>query len=594
MLIQSPPETGMPIPRALAWSEFTYNFIGYIARLTLAAVLGIEIGLYCVLVYATLRIVNPTFRLTTGVDWNREILTHTYMHTPPLIKAFLIAITATVPLIVAWYLISFLLRAHTIVFWIWMALAGGAFLLLFSRNGVAGDFDSGNYEFPRQKEELQSLLLRGAVLGLIAVVIFHTASFASPEPLLFFFRSMSAIGERQWWAIAAISLGISAILGVVGVGFIIALGTPGLRSHERIRASLFPLFTLLLVFLFGRGVLPTVMFYRYDYEPGNGTALADRQIRAIDRLAQAAGIRKGPSDSYTFLLLGRERSLSLNVEMQSFLGLDASQEAAVKIEEFLKRRGYRTALADPAFKTLHDAASLQWDSQESLRVDLTNLIHCPDPIYMGLLIAKLRTSASTPAAQRYADMLADERYFVFPDRMARETMGDIYASLGLRDKAAKWYRRSGVPESQLARVLSDRTMFNAGVIRGRILLNGKPVAGALVGLVPAAVVGELFQTMLGPGLVRPFWLRWVSATAITDANGQFTLSRLVAGRYRVLAQIPQLRLPSFSRELSVQNAPQVVFTEYGTPASDIGTISIMAPIRPLPRRTLPRPNGELL
>lgn len=587
MLIQPTPEEGVPTPRALAWNDFTYNLIGYVARLTSAAVLGIEIGLFCVLIYAVLRIVNPTFRLTTGVNWDREILTHTYMHTPPLIKAFLIAVTATVPLIVAWYLVSFVLRGHAATLWVWTALAGGAFMLLFSRNGVAGDFDSGNYELPRQKDELQSLLARGAVLGLIAALIFHLASYAAPEPLLFFFRSLSAIGEKQWWTIAAISLGISAVLGVAGAGFVIALGTPGMNWHKRARASLFPLFALLLVFLFGRWIMPAVMLHRYDYEPGGGPTL-------VDRLAKAAGIRKGASEGYTFLLLGRERSISLNVSVQSFLGLDASEEASRKIEKFLKRRGYRTALADPAFKTMHDSASLRWDSAESLRVDLENLIHCPDPIYIGLLIAKLRTTASTPETRRYADLLANESHFVFPDRMAIQAMGDIYASLGMRDKAEKWYRRSGVPESQLERVLSERTMFNQGKISGRIMLNGKPVQGAKVGLVPAAVVRELFQTMLGPGFVRPFWLRWVSATALTDAEGRFTLSQLVAGRYRMLVMIPQLRLPSFSRELSVQNAPQIVFTEYGTPSSDVGTISIRAPMPPLPQRTIPRSDAEFL
>ena len=47
------------------------------ASVPIVTVIGIGIGLFAILGYALLRALNPTFRLTTGVDWDGKLLTHT-------------------------------------------------------------------------------------------------------------------------------------------------------------------------------------------------------------------------------------------------------------------------------------------------------------------------------------------------------------------------------------------------------------------------------------------------------------------------------------------------------------------------------------
>src|SRR2546425_3154333 len=140
-------------------------------------------------------------------------------------------------------------------------------------------------------------------------------------------------------------------------------------------------------------------------------------------------------------------------------GLDTSPQTARKIEEYLKKRGYTTALSVPAFKAMHDSASTQWDSAESLRVDYTNLVRCPDPSYMRLLVEKLQTCESTPESIQFADLLADESRFDYLRREARITVGDLFARFGRRDKATRWYRSADVPDLRIAEMLSERTMF---------------------------------------------------------------------------------------------------------------------------------------
>jgi hypothetical protein len=293
----------------------------------------------------------------------------------------------------------------------------------------------------------------------------------------------------------------------------------------------------------------------------------------------------------TIILLGQDRSVTLDTPRQSIVGLEATPDTARLVDAFLRRRHYTTAFADRAIKAIHDAASLAWDSEESLRVDFLNLANCPDPVYMRPFLDKLRTAPANGATLRYADLLADETYFAYPTRDAVMTMGDIYARLGLRDKAERLYRRAEVPPGRLPDLLSERTMFNRGVVRGEVRLNGKPAAGVRVGLVPAFAVPEAFRSSIAPGIIRPYWLRWVGPKALTNAAGQFRMEDITAGSYRMILSSPAVRALPFSRAVSVENAPGRIFVGFGRKSADVGVIRLrLAPASgPPPARRRPAP-----
>src|SRR5687768_17584395 len=162
----------LPIPKALLWAPATKNLVSSLTLLPAGAVIGLGILLFSILVVGMLRTLNPTFRLTTGVDLDRTVLTKTYMHTAPLIKAFLIFIAALVPLFLIWAGLHYLTGSSFPALALRLGICGAVAWLLFSRDGVAGDYDSLNYEFPRDRRVMHSLLLRGAFagLGLAAVV----------------------------------------------------------------------------------------------------------------------------------------------------------------------------------------------------------------------------------------------------------------------------------------------------------------------------------------------------------------------------------------------------------------------------------------
>lgn len=564
-LIQQPPPSGIPIPRALVWNPRLYDLIERFAQLPLAAVLGLEIALYCVLIYTLLRILNPTFRLTTGVDWDQTVLTRTYMHTAPLIKAFLIAVTAFIPVFLAQWVLGRFAYAGILRF----GLVGAVIWLLFSRNGVAGDYESGNYEFPRQRGELLSLLGRGALAGIGVMFIVYVSSLLSLDRLFRFERALGNVGPESWTIIAGNFLGISALLGVVGAGFAVALGVPGYTPKMRWIAIAPSLLLLAGVWFYSGRWYPQRMRARYDYLPQS------RQTDA-QRLAAIAGVRMSPADRQALLIIAPQGAMALNVEVLSVGGLDASKESADRIEAFLQRRNYRTALANVSFETLYDSASLRWDIPERLRIVTTRLENRPEWVYQRLYMDELFSISNIPEARRYIEFLEDESRFVCQDREAMALVGDIYARFGDRERAQEWYRRAQVPITRIGEVLNQKARFVEGTVTGRLLMGDRPIAEAKVGLIDPISLRDRALMFRDRYTLRSFWLRNIAAAAKTGRDGRFALERVISGRYILVIQIPEAKDRDFFKGFAVANAPaEPIEVDFNAPRAELGEIRIV-------------------
>src|SRR5205823_3335723 len=106
---------------------------------------------------------------------DRHLLVKTYMHSEPITKAFLIAIAALIPAFAIWQLIGWAFHENTFSLWLRLAMAGAATWYLFSQDGIAGDFESGSYEPPRDPRLKWSLLARGALAGTIGWLMIRSA-----------------------------------------------------------------------------------------------------------------------------------------------------------------------------------------------------------------------------------------------------------------------------------------------------------------------------------------------------------------------------------------------------------------------------------
>src|SRR5262249_11422849 len=147
---------------------------------------------------------------------------------------------------------------------------------------------------------------------------------------------------------------------------------------------------------------------RYDYSNRLAALLPNGMSQAADQLRRKCAL-PFPARPETAIVMISAGPSGLNLIHGSIALLDTSPPSTPRIEEFLKSKSYVTSLGDPAFKTLHDAASLQWKTEESLRLDYLRLTTCPDAQYMSVFVDRLRSCAATPANVHYADLLADEK-----------------------------------------------------------------------------------------------------------------------------------------------------------------------------------------
>lgn len=567
-LIQEPITDGVPIPRDLTWSPFTQNLISSLGTITSAAVLAIGIALCSAFAYALLRILNPSFRLTTGVDWNEKVLVKTYMHTPPVIKAFLIAVGAVLPGMLMWQAIHFALGGRSIALPIQLALTGAGIWLLFSRDGIAGDFENLNYEFPRDRGVAASLSLRGATAGLVLWLIAALPPRVSPESLFSFFRGLGGLGEGHWWKIAEIWLGLAAGVGFGCGGLAVALGRPALELSGRLRAAALPAVVLGVTMYAGRYGLPDHFRSRYDFDP-------DAKASAAQRLAETAGLKATSSSGYDVLVMGQGRSERLRFHQSSVSGVDASPDSAEKVDAFLKKRDYSTTLAYPAFVTLYDATSLAWDTDASIRAAFLNLTRCPEPGTLRILFDKLATTAATPAALKYVSEVASDQVFHFPERQSEVLMGDVFAHLGERAKAESWYRRAMMPPLQVKTHADEQLKFTGGSVDGRLTLNGIPLLNTKVAVAPMRAWRHLDSLTDATRGISPFWLWWISASTTTDDQGRFNIDRLVEGSYFLLVRIPE------SKSVISESRLAGIILRSDIPHFDVGEIHLSTAATPV-------------
>lgn len=584
-LIQPLPQEGLPIPPSLTWSPSTLTLIERLGPMPLAGVLGWNIALSCLLLYGILRILNPTFRMTTGVDWDRTILSRTYMHTRPLIKAFLIIVSAFLPGMLVWSLLGWLFGERSWVLVLRLALLGAGAWVLLSRDGVASDYETGSFDLPRSRAVLRSQLMRGGFCGALAGLSLLYGPIDPAEPYFDFYRSLGAIGESQWLSLLGWSLAFVCTMAFAWAGILVAFGSPdpGERAApaepepEREAPAEPPysptkrwlrtapyLLLLSLVLLAWNRWQPAWHASRYDYTPRS--RMAPHLL-----LAQKAHLDSASPPAHQALLISGEQVRAGQFDGLSDSGLVASQQNGARIESFLRSRDYKTSLSYPAYGTLVDVEALQWSPEGMVRVALLNLEHLADPLYLDGFLNKLSTCAATPEILRLVNRFSDQIAVTFPDRKSLVRMGDIYGQLGQKERAEGFYRRASLPPSQVVARADEHTMFAEGKISGHLTWNGKPVPGLRIGILPAPSV-----LRWRGGKTSPSALWGVAASARVGADGRFSMTNVVAGKYFLLVESPP-EVKFRAGEIRPVNAPFRIDISFAQKHADLGALNITVP-----------------
>jgi hypothetical protein len=457
---------------------------------------------------------------------------------------------------------------------------------------------------PRRFNWLAPVILYIACIGLLVVFGVPPVS----EILLRYYHTLGTFHQAYLWRIAVPAVTSSVAIWGAGGLILLALCRGGGRFVERAAtiacaavlagvAAWCQLSLRVGPLAAARDWSPAILTAAPPYRPDRGYYGVPDGFNAAQLLAKQLKLKFGNQTEQP------ERPVVLflpdtiaNVIQLGFTedGLTASPDSATPVREFLERRHYETALSWVAIKHLFNVATVQFDTTSAIEACMTDMEQCPHLSQCGATTrGMLFTCAATPANLALVDRWADERRFAHPTRESKRLIGQLYERFGQPEKALVWYRRADMPKSFLVRVQNEKPLFHFGRISGRLVLNGKPLQGVQIGAVPRRLNG--LPPDMEPNVLRargeliafrpygvfpahyprPFAFRWISASAVSDASGQFEISDLTEGEYMLVCTLPaSLHLaPPVDSRLSVSNPPPQVVVNYRHPARNTGTIS---------------------
>ncbi len=517
--VQPRQDDGLPVPAALAWRPLMYRVLTAVGGMPLAAALGLYIAVAGGGAYVLLRTINPTFRITTGVDWNRAILFRTYMHTAPLIKVLVTIVPALVATFLVWSGVASLASGAQTAPMVAALLSGAAVWWALSRDGVVGDCDSGNYALPSLRQSAH-LALNGVAFAMLVWVAVYGLLGAPPEDLIRLARSLGGVGEQAWLPVAALWLGSSALAGAgvaLGAG---ALGWPGAPMRARLGSLGCALIMTLSVALGLRSGLPVYARVRYDVVFPEGKASEPTWWRS----------GSGPRDvvwiAATLPGAGSWRSVSV----VGVSGVPLTRGSLERVGHFMAQRSFRTALAGPGMTALYDGACREMAVGRRLQVGRDAARRLGEPNVVRLLMEDLWAVGATYEGRHALAALEDSALVVYPTDDSHLMAGDICARSGEVAGAKRWYGMAGLPPGRADERASRLYRFTGGTVRGR-LSGVPPVWEAKVGIMPARSPLSGVTRSAASDSIAPFMMRDIIASAAVAKDGRFRMEGVGAGEY---------------------------------------------------------------
>jgi hypothetical protein len=527
--------------------------------------------------------------------------------------------------------------------WIWairLPLLFAALWIGFARQGLAGTGPRGLNVVPAQWPRLAAT---GACFGLVTMLIGRFAVPGALEPTLLRAHTLGAFNLNSWreiggiylvcmvaaWTAAAALLCVFAgtprsiarpMIAVVALGVLVVwfAQMPLRRHHEETRLDMTP------------AVLRTIAV---PYTPDHSGSGAPDGSQAAALLAPRLGLMSLPEpgmnansgstaperpivlfrdDSDTMTGRIGTQSVPITIIQNGYTtdGLPCTLEAEARAVRFLREREYRSALTWTATKYRYESAAHRFDVPGMLTACLDDLSYGPhpvsrNPLYRGFRSAGLQVTdtvqallcicATTTQNRALLDRWGNLNRFAFPDRQSQRLIGDLYRRFGDVADALAWYRRAEMPRTFMTRIRAEQPLFHNGHITGVLRLNGRPLAGVQVGMMPGLmnglphgleglVNGAIFEIVAQ----QPGWhgfaafhpvpnaFHWLSASAITDARGAFAIDGLTEGQYTVMCTLPaDVHLtPPMDPKLHISNPPLPFNVHYGNPSVDLGLIDI--------------------
>lgn len=626
---------GLPVPRLLAWN------LGFMDLLmSLRDLSGLSLMLAGIIVFGPLwllavRQINPTFRLFNQQTSHTASNLSAPLEFYGLIKASTLLLMLGLPLTAFWILVDFGESsasqeagsiqsissssgnffdnsAFGIIWLIRFVLLGAIFWAGFHREGIAGDFSKQEWNDARR---LPALILRGALFGFAAYLVCRIGIPQHMEQTLLRLQTLGTLNISTWnWFVSRCLFAFTMIGFALGAIFVL-LNSSGATRQQKALFFFVPLVALGAALLAQQAfttsalashldIQPDVILTipkNFEYRPDRPNSGVPDSPLAAQELAQQLNLpidKEHKLPGRTLVLFDETQPLLAYQNSYTLDGLLPNKTSSDKVTNFLKERDYRTAYSWIAMKNFYNARLMQFDMTGAINIGLLDLIRCPhNRQFAHTLLQMFSVCAATSQNEALLDIWADESKFDFPDRDSRRLMGDLYRRFGDAEKALHWYRKADMPSSFLKRVQSEPVMFRDGQIEGTLLLNGKPLAGVQVAVVPTRMNGlprgleplvysaraqilsrdPRAATPLFPQFhTQPYSLRWLSAAATTDNTGHYRVDHLTEGAYSVLCTLPSTihtGLPADDK-LHITHPPRPFALNYTHPAENMGSTSI--------------------
>lgn len=493
----------------------------------------------------------------------------------------------------------------------------------FHPEGVAGSF--GILHQVYQSDELLTpgrdrpnkaawgkLFVIGLLFG-VGLYLLLRLSMPPPSPeVIADYRALGTFTQTYWNEIALHYLGNMALVWF-GIGvWLYVLGRSGLRFGTRAALLLIPVGAAVAASALARPYALSALAARFDATPAVlATAPANPRYpgygvpngpQAGQELAQRLHLKtvSAPIQTRNMIVFHPIRNTITSLGDYSEDGIRVDADSVRRVEAYLKQHHYESALSWTAVKYLYSDAAMRFDITSGIRVCLEDMERAPHLVQCNdTTRALLFVCAASPQNHALLDTWADESRFAHTDRASQAMMGDLYLRFGEKEKALAWYRKAEMPRSFLASIRAQQPLFHQGRVTGRLLLNGKPVSGVQVGIVPHRLNGlpkDLESPVLGYGFEltarrpyselfparhpRPFALRWISEGAVTGADGSFTLDNLTEGEYYLVCTLPSEVQCTVSDDpdmppdpaLQIVRAPRPFTLNYTNPSQNVGDI----------------------
>ncbi len=609
----------LPVPRLLSWNLETTNRLIALRDLHGSVRVLLAIIVFSILWLLLSQVLNPSYHpLRLHLPRKGGLLEGAFETDNP-VRTVLAIVFTMLALVVVYAVMSprevdarrvFLYPAHDTAIELFRFTAWGIILWLCLTPGGLMDVlihPARSVKF--SKQVLCALL--GVIWGVLSFIPIRMYVPNSLTVMLLRLQQLGPFNLRLYNEITGHYVAILSCVWMAAMCWAVTLA-PRSRIPQRITAACAAVVLIGVCRLNFAWFTPSHLMRRYDISPRSTSAVLfpyrpDHPISGVPDGVPAATLlaqklhlhfMEDASSPAHSLLVFRTHGQPVSLLLHGYTvdGLNASKGSTRRTAAFLQRRKYMSALAWTAVEHLFDCYALRFNTSAALEVLMEDLAQGP---FAGQCNPAVLTMFFTCAASKtnaaLLDEWADSRRFSHPDRFSRRLIGDLYRRFGQKQKALEWYKRADMPPSFMAARQSERPMFHTGSVSGTLMLNGKPLTGARVGVMPWRMnglpvslafelhnaIGEIYAVrpsspIFGPFQPGPFALRWLSEGTVTDQTGNFRLGDLTEGQYRLLVELPStihLTIP-IDPHLKVINGVAPFVVSYNSPSHNCGKVRL--------------------